>query len=194
MQERVTLGLLAGASLVAIFAMIALIATLAGNTIGFMQFGQTYNYGGPLRLPDWAQKAYAGIDMDAYNRASEKIERRDFIDKAAVGQTLLSGQRVSEAVMAEDTDGTLFQVDTRDKWAVTLEGEAINLGLNRQQMDFLERVQAHGGRLGAEDVQRLLVLAPQLIDPFLDQAAFDTAIAQAEANRERGRGRGSRKI
>ena len=60
-----------------------------GNTIGFMQFGQTYNYGGPLRLPDWAQKAYAGIDMDAYNRLFVEKLSDAFIDKAAVGQTYL---------------------------------------------------------------------------------------------------------
>ena len=50
-QEWVTLALLAGASLVAIFAMVALIITLAGNARGFMQFGQTYNYGGHYACP-----------------------------------------------------------------------------------------------------------------------------------------------
>ena len=122
--------------------------------------------------------------MAAFNRASEKVERRDFINETAVGAILMAGERVVEPIMAEDLDGSLFQIDTRDKWAVALDGETINLGLNRQQMDFLERVQAHQGTLRAADVQRLLVLAPQLIDPFLDQAAFEIAIAQAEADRE----------
>ena len=122
--------------------------------------------------------------MGAFNRATQQIERRDFIDERAAGQTLLAGARVSEPVMAEDADGNLFQVDIRDKWAVNLNGETTLLGLNIDQMNFLERVQARDGRLGDADVQRLLVLAPQMVEPFLDQAAARPSRIPADLDQE----------
>ena len=181
MQEWTTLGLLALASLVAILAMIALIFTLLGNTLGFMRFGQTYDYGGPLRLPDWAQRHYAGIDMAAVNRWSKKIEPQDYLDFDAVAQVLIDGTLVLEQTIALDARGQEFVADSREKWQVTLDDQAVNLGLSIRQLDFITQVQARGGNLGEKDVRRLLPFAPQLIAAFLDEAAFEAAQNQADA-------------
>lgn len=180
-QERTTLGLLGLASLVAIVAMIALIITLLGNTAGFVRFGQTYNYGGPLRLPDWAQRAYAGIDMDAVNRWSEKVEPADFIDFGAANEVLINGTAVNEITLAIDAQGNEFVESSRGKWQVTLAGEPVNLGLSVDQLTFVAQVQARGGHLGEEDIRRLLPFAPQLIPALLDQTAFEAAQAHAKA-------------
>lgn len=57
-QERTTMALLVVASLVAVATMAGLIWTLAYNSWGFIEFGRTYNYGGPELLPEWTQSAY----------------------------------------------------------------------------------------------------------------------------------------
>ena len=179
-QEGTTLTLLALASLVAILAIIALIFTLLGNTLGFLRFGQTYNYGGPLRLPDWAQRSYAGIDMAEVNRWSRRVEPADYIDYAKANQVLLDGELVVETVLALDEEGQEFVQDSRQKWQVTLGGAPINLGLSVRQLAFVTQVQGRGGRFGEEDLRRLLPFAPQLIAPLLDDAAFEAAQQEAE--------------
>ena len=180
MQEGMTLALLALASLVAIVAMISLILTLLGNTIGFMRFGQTYNYGGPLRLPDWAQRAYADIDMDAVNRWSKHIEPADFLNYDKANEILMAGQLVAEETIALDENGIEFVQTSREKWQVVLAQEPVNLGLSVSQLTFIAKVQARGGSMGEEDIRRLLPFAPQLIEPLLDRPAFESAVQRAK--------------
>ena len=181
-QERTTLALLALASLVAIMAMVALIVTLLGNTLGFVRFGQTYNYGGPLRLPDWAQRAYAGIDMAPIRRWSQPVEPADFIDYGAAGEILLDGQLVVEETLGLDDQGAEFVESAQHKWQVRLPSGPANLGLSRRQLAFVANVQRRGGTLREADIRRLLPFARELIDPLLDAQAFAAAQATAKAN------------
>ena len=181
-QEGTTLVLLSLASLVAIVAIVALIITLLGNTLGFVKFGQTYNYGGPLRLPDWAQRAYAGIDMKSVNRWSQALEPEDFIDYAAASQILLDGQLVVEETFAYDDKGREFVESTRQKWRVRLPDGPANLDLTTRQLTFLATVQRRGGVLREDDIRRLLPFATALIDPLVNIETFEAAKAVNEAN------------
>ena len=181
-QEKTTLVLLGSASLVAIAAMVALILTLLGNTLGFVRFGQTYDYGGPLRLPDWAQRAYANIDMSEVNRWSAKVEPSDFIDFDAANSIILNGHLVIEETIGIDDFGEEFVQSSREKWQVMLNDSPFNLGLTSDQLKFLESVKRRGGRLQEEDIRRLLPFASELIEPLLHNDDYERALEIAKTN------------